>query len=86
MAVRYRYVGREREQSEPIVSEHPIKSGVVTNWEDMETIWRHLYDKLGIASEMDDHPVLITEAPLNPKANRDKMAQVRLSTFNLFLF
>ena len=40
-----------------------IEHGIITNWSDMEKIWHHtFYNKLRVAPE--DHPVLLTEAPL----------------------
>ena len=77
------FVGSDAEAKRGVLKlNYPIEHGVVDNWDDMEKIWGHVFtNELRVAPE--EHNVMLTEAPMNPKENREKMAQIMFETFNV---
>lgn len=77
------YIGSIAQQNRGIMRlSHPMVHGVVTDWDDMERVWHHTYTN-DLKAAPEDHPLLITEAPLNPRANRDRMCQIMFETFGV---
>jgi actin len=60
MGMKDSYVGDEAQSRRGILTlRYPIEHGIITNWDDMEKMWHP-----------EEHPVLMTEPPINPKSNR----------------
>jgi actin len=60
----------------------PIENAIVTNWDDMESIWRHTLDK-ELRVDPKERVVLLTDNPFTSKTDRDKTAQIMFESFNV---
>jgi len=78
------YIGDEAMAKRGILNlQYPISAGIVDSWEDMEKVWHHcFYNELRVSPD-EQVGVLLTEAPRNPKQNREKMVQIMFETFEV---
>nr|XP_046228181.1 uncharacterized protein LOC124050094 [Scatophagus argus] len=76
------YIGHEAQHMRGVLAlKHPIKNGIIRNWDEMEKIWHHTFQQLRVDPE--DHPVLLTEAAMNPLENRQRMVEVMFECFSV---
>lgn len=75
------YVGDEAQAKRGILKiTYPVDHGIVQDWDDMELIWKHtFFNQLRV--QPTERAVLLAEAALNPKANRERMTQIMFEVF-----
>ncbi|CAM9974102.1 unnamed protein product [Ectocarpus sp. 6 AP-2014] len=65
----------------PILLQRPLSEGVVTDWDDMEELWR-----FGIEDEMQldamEHPVLMADSTATEPSAREKATEVLMETLS----
>ena len=60
----------------------PIYRGGIQSWEDMEDLWEYIFtNELRVSSE--NQACLVTETPLNPKADREKTTEIFFEKFGV---
>merc|ERR1712050_334313 len=70
------YVGSQAQTLRGILSlSHPIRQGIVQDWDDLEAIWSHIW-KAELKTEASNQPVIITQAPLASEQEEAKMAEI----------
>lgn len=58
----------------------PMEHGIVKNWDDMKILWDYTFhEKLKVDTR--DRKILLTEPPMNPLKNREKMAEVMFEDY-----
>ncbi len=79
------FIGKKAQEMRGLLAlYYPMEHGRISEakgWEAMEKIWSFVYQELKCSSE--EHPVLLTEAPLNPRKQREQAAQLFFETFNV---
>lgn len=59
---------------------YPLDNGVIRNWEDILYVWDYAFsEKLKINPR--ESKILLTEAPMNPAQNREKMVQTMFEKY-----
>jgi actin beta/gamma 1 len=77
------YIGEEAQQLKGVLKiQYPVEHGIIEDWMAMEKIWHYTY-YTDLRVDPSEHPVMLTEAPLNPRPNREKMAEIMFETFNV---
>ncbi|XP_003797069.1 actin-related protein T1-like [Otolemur garnettii] len=69
-------------KNETLYFRYPIERGLITGWEDMEKLWKHLFE-CRLRVKPCDQPVLMTEPSLNPRETREKLAEMMFENFNV---
>lgn len=56
---------------------YPMENGIVRNWEDMCNVWDYTFGPKKMNIDPTNTKILLTEPPMNPLRNREKMIEVR---------
>lgn len=76
------YVGEDALEKKGVLNlKNPIANGKVEDWGDMTKVWDYTFQTVLRCQPSEIKGVLLTEAPLQPKANREQMCSIMFETF-----
>lgn len=58
---------------------YPMENGIVRNWDDMKHLWDYTFGPEKLNIDTKNCKILLTEPPMNPTKNREKIVEVRVS-------
>ncbi|KAK8781596.1 actin-related protein 2 [Amblyomma americanum] len=61
--------------------EYPMENGIVRNWDDMCLVWDYTFGEQKLAIDPRECKVLLTEPPMNPLKNRERMIEVMFEKY-----
>merc|ERR1711998_502948 len=77
------YIGDEADKLRGVLNvSYPIASGIVKDWELMNKVWEYCFTN-ELRIDPTENRIMLTEAPLNPKANREKMTELMFETYQV---
>lgn len=59
--------------------DYPMENGIIKNWEDIQYLWDYTFGKEKLNIEPKNCKIMLTEPPLNPSKNREKLVEVFFS-------
>ncbi|CAK0842607.1 unnamed protein product [Prorocentrum cordatum] len=65
-----------------LTSKYPVEHGIANNWDDLGEIWHHAFNN-ELRATPEEHPLLLMEASVGSNANRERMTQIMVETFNV---
>lgn len=75
-------VGDEASQLRSMLEcSYPMDNGIVRNWDDMMHVWDYTFGETKLNVDPKGCKVLLTEPPLNPSKNREKMVEVMFEKY-----
>nr|WOD57890.1 Arp2D2 [Drosophila bocki] len=75
-------VGDEASQLRSLLElTYPMDKGVVRNWEDMCHVWDYTFGPKKMDIDPTNTKILLTEPPMNPTKNREKMIEVMFEKY-----